>query len=101
MGAGILPASGVRETRPEKENKKACKMHAPLGRLMKPPRPGLFSLLTDLAIRLTGHRRSERDIHEDVRRAAYRTDTRGMGVRMTSFLRDRLRRGWLRIRRDD
>jgi hypothetical protein len=36
-----------------------------------------------------------------LRRQDWRTDTGGLGLRMTSFLRDRLRRGWLRIRRDD
>ncbi|HOA73425.1 MAG TPA: hypothetical protein PL151_11850 [Phycisphaerae bacterium] len=68
---------------------------------MRSYRRGLFSFLADLAIRLTGTGESRRDFLERLRRADYRTDTRGMGIRMTSFLRDRLRRGWLRIRRED
>ncbi|MBN2446234.1 MAG: hypothetical protein JXO22_05895 [Phycisphaerae bacterium] len=36
----------------------------------------------------------------DIRRQDYRGQTRGMGLRMTEPLRDRLRRRWLRVRRD-
>jgi len=36
---------------------------------------------------------------EDVRRHLYRWQTRGMGLRMSEWLRDRLRPRWLRLRR--
>jgi hypothetical protein len=36
---------------------------------------------------------------EDVERQSYRQQTRGMGLRWTEALRDRLRPGWLRVRR--
>ncbi|MGD8451048.1 MAG: hypothetical protein PVJ57_04460 [Phycisphaerae bacterium] len=38
---------------------------------------------------------------EDVRRHLYRQQTRGMGVRWSEWLRDRLRPTWLRLRRED
>ncbi len=34
---------------------------------------------------------------QDVHRQLYRTQTRGMGVRVTEWLRNRLRPGWLRL----
>ncbi|MFH1746799.1 MAG: hypothetical protein ABIG44_07110 [Planctomycetota bacterium] len=34
-----------------------------------------------------------------VRRQVFRTQLRGMGVRWNEWLRDRLRTGWLRLRR--
>jgi hypothetical protein len=37
---------------------------------------------------------------EDVQRQIYRQQTRGMGLRMTEWLRDRLRPGWLRLRKN-
>jgi len=37
---------------------------------------------------------------EDVERHLYRQQTRGMGLRMTEGLRDRLRPGWLRVHRE-
>jgi hypothetical protein len=36
-----------------------------------------------------------------MRRLDISTRTRGRGMRMTEWLRDRLRPGWLRVRRDD
>ncbi len=36
---------------------------------------------------------------EDVQRQVHRHQTRGMGLRMSEWLRDRLRPGWLRLRR--
>jgi hypothetical protein len=36
---------------------------------------------------------------DDVERQLYRHQTRGMGLRMTEWLRDRLRPAWLRLRR--
>jgi len=48
---------------------------------------------------LLGSRRRPVATPEDVRRFEYRTQTRGMGLRLTEWLRDRLRPRWLRIRR--
>ncbi len=36
---------------------------------------------------------------DDLSRYEYRQQTRGMGLRMTEWLRDRLRPRWLRVRR--
>lgn len=44
-------------------------------------------------------RRSPATRHADVAQHEYRTQTRGMAVRMTEWLRDRLRPGWLRLQR--
>lgn len=38
---------------------------------------------------------------QDVQRHVYRDQTRSIGVRMTEWLRDRLRPRWLRVRRED
>jgi hypothetical protein len=38
---------------------------------------------------------------EDVQRQVYRAQTRGMGLRLSEWLRDRLRPTWLRVRRSD
>jgi hypothetical protein len=38
---------------------------------------------------------------EDIRRQFYRSQTRGMGLRMTDWARDRLRPDWLRLRLPD
>jgi hypothetical protein len=37
---------------------------------------------------------------EDIARHEYRTQTRGMALRITEWLRDRLRPSWLRVRDD-
>jgi len=44
-------------------------------------------------------RRRPRIGPEDVQRHLYRQQTRGMGLRMSEWLRDRLRPRWLRVRR--
>jgi len=36
---------------------------------------------------------------DELAREDYRTQARGMGLRMTEWLRDRLRPGWLRLHR--
>ncbi len=53
-----------------------------------------------LAVWLSARRaaRADGDAH---RRLDFRTQTRGMGLRLTEWLRDRMRPGWLRVRRDD
>ena len=38
---------------------------------------------------------------EDVQHHLYRQQTRGLGLRWTEWLRDRLRPRWLRVRRDE
>ncbi len=45
-------------------------------------------------------RRRARPRPEDYSAHLYRTQTRGMGLRLTEWLRDRLRPGWLHIRRE-
>jgi hypothetical protein len=44
-------------------------------------------------------RRRPRVLPEDVARHIYRSQTRGGGLRMTEWLRDRLRPAWLRLRK--
>ena len=44
-------------------------------------------------------RRKPRARPEHVSRQVYRVQTRGLGLRFTEFLRDRLRPRWLRLRR--
>lgn len=46
-------------------------------------------------------RRRTRLEARDGLRGDFRTQTRGGGFRVTEWLRDRLRPGWLRMRRDD
>jgi hypothetical protein len=38
---------------------------------------------------------------EDVQRHIYRAQTRGKGLRLTEWLRDRLRPAWLRVRHSE
>ena len=67
-------------------------------------RRGLRALLTG-AVWMVGaalaQRSQARYTVRDVRRHDFRWQTRGMGLRRTEWLRDRLRAGWLRIRRPD
>jgi len=46
-------------------------------------------------------RRRPKVLPEDVQRWAFRHQLRGMNVRLTERLRDRLRPSWLRLRRED
>jgi hypothetical protein len=46
-------------------------------------------------------RRRVRVSPDDLRRLDFPAQTRGRGLRMTEWLRDRLRPGWLRMRRGD
>jgi hypothetical protein len=48
-----------------------------------------------------GSRRRPVVREQDVQKHVYRDQTRSIGVRMTEWLRDRLRPRWLRVRRDD
>ncbi len=61
----------------------------------------LFALLTDWAIRLRPAVRDPAEFQKLAREAEWPANTRRFGVRITDFLRDRLRRRWLRIHRDD
>jgi hypothetical protein len=46
-------------------------------------------------------RRRARALPGDYRRLDFHTQTRGRGLRMTEWLRDQLRPGWLRLRHDE
>ena len=65
---------------------------------MNPMRRRLFSFLVDSAIRSDRRRMGRAELDERVRKLSFETDTSKLGVRMTTFLRDRLRRMWLRLR---
>jgi hypothetical protein len=65
---------------------------------MNQRRRRLFSFLVDSAIRSDRGRMSRAERDERVRKLSFETDTSKLGVRMTGFLRDRLRRIWLRLR---
>ncbi len=57
----------------------------------------LLSRLWDLGTWLAARRPIEAGA-DDYRRFDYRTQTRGMGLRMTDWLRNRLRPRWLKLR---
>ena len=57
-------------------------------------------MMTDLMIRLRGHRTDRVDMDEHRRRVSFETDVSRFPLRMTAFLRDRLRRRWLRMKRN-
>jgi len=59
-----------------------------------------YVMLVDLAIRLTGGKPDRQEQARQVRRASFSTDVSRFPLRMTGFLRERLRRRWLRIRRN-
>jgi len=65
---------------------------------MNQKRQRLFSFLVDSAIRSDQGRMDRVELDERVRKLSFETDTSKLGVRMTGFLRDRLRRMWLRLR---
>ncbi len=67
---------------------------------MKPGRRGWFSLLANLSIAMGGERFGRDELACRARKMSFETDTRRLGVRMTEFLRDRLRPRWLRGTRD-
>lgn len=53
------------------------------------------------AARLVASRRRLRFTRADAAGLDFRTQTRGMGLRMSEWLRDRLRPRWLRLRRPE
>ena len=68
---------------------------------MNPKRRRLFSFLVDSAIRSDRGRVDRAELNERVRKNSFETDTSKLGVRWTEFLRARLRRTWLRLRREE
>jgi hypothetical protein len=60
---------------------------------------GFLARLWLLLTWLSARRRLKPD-QAAIDRQLYRTQTRGMALRMTEWLRDRLRPTWLRLRRD-
>jgi hypothetical protein len=59
-----------------------------------------YSFLVDLAIKLARRRPDREETADRIRRSSFATDVSRWPLRMTAFVRDRLRRQWLRIRRD-
>ena len=64
-------------------------------------RQSLFSWLTDWAIRLAPNRADPADKERRARRFTFRQTIAGWPLRMTTFLRDRLRPKWLSVKRND
>ena len=67
---------------------------------MNQMRRRLFSFLVDSAIRSDRGRMDRAELDERMRKHSFETDTSKLGVRWTEFLRARLRRTWLRLRRE-
>ena len=67
---------------------------------MKQRRRRLFSFLVDAAVRSGRQGMDRAELDERVRKHSFETDTSKLGVRWTEFLRARLRRTWLRLRRE-
>lgn len=59
-----------------------------------------LSFLADLAIRLHPNRPDCIDADERVRRLDHKNSASRLGIRMTEWLRNRLRPNWLRLRSD-
>lgn len=57
-------------------------------------------VLTEFMIRLRGHRPDPDDANRRRKQMDYETNTSRLGLRMTESLRDRLRRKWIKIRKD-
>jgi hypothetical protein len=58
-----------------------------------------YSFLVDLAIRLHMWRPGPEEVAEHSRRVSFGTNVSRFPLKMTEFLRDRLRGKWLRIRK--
>ncbi len=67
---------------------------------MKLARRKWFSLWADLAIRLSPNRPDRDDQAQRQRRFTYEDQVAAWPLRFTGFLRDRLRRRWLRMHRE-
>jgi len=59
-----------------------------------------YSRLVDLAVLVHGYRPGEDEAARRRRQMSFETDVSRLPLRMTEFLRDRLRAGWLRIRKN-
>jgi hypothetical protein len=66
---------------------------------MRSRRQKLYVWLADWAVLLSANRMNHKEVAERMRRLSFDNNVTRMGVRMTDFLRDRLRRRWLRIRK--
>lgn len=58
-----------------------------------------YSMLVDLAIRMHVYRPDPDEVREQVRRQSFETNVFRWPLRITEFLRDRLRKRWMRIRK--
>ena len=67
---------------------------------MKRSRRGWFSFLADLAIRIHPNRPTRDDAEQRAKRIGFEGGTAHLGLRMTDWLRTRLRPKWLRLRTD-
>ena len=67
---------------------------------MKTTRRAWFSILADTAIRMGQSAPIGEELRRAVSRDALNADTRRWPLRMTEFLRNRLRSRWLRLRRE-
>jgi len=67
---------------------------------MKRSRTGWFSFLADLAIRIHPNRPTRDDAEQRAKRFDHGSNASRLGLRMTEWLRTRLRPNWLRLRSD-
>ena len=58
-----------------------------------------YSFLVDLAIRMHVYRPGRDEVDEQVRRKSFETNTSRWSLRITDFLRDRLRLRWMRVKK--
>lgn len=61
-------------------------------------RRSLLSWLIDVRVRAASNRMDRAELEARARHLSFESDTGRLGVRVTEFLRDRLRRAWLRLR---
>ena len=66
---------------------------------MRSRRQKWYALLTDWAVLLSSNRMDQQEAAERMRRLSFDDNVTRMGIRMTEFVRDRLRRRWLRMRK--
>ena len=65
---------------------------------MNQMRRRLFSFLVGSAVRSKRGTMDRAELRARAEKLSFETDTRKLGLRWTEFLRDRLRRTWLRLR---
>ena len=66
---------------------------------MNPAGRKWYSFMVDLAIRLHVWRPRAEEIDERSRRASFETNVSRLPIRITEFLRDRLRFRWMRVKK--